>query len=73
MDNGYELLTEKEEMWARMLMEALEDNGVPCVAVPVLGAGLVVYTGARERLKVYVPGEKLEQAKALLEELFAGE
>ena len=28
MDHDYELLVEKEAMWAKMLMEVLEDNGI---------------------------------------------
>ena len=42
MDKGYVLLTEKEEMWARMLMEVLGDNGIPCTSMPVHGIGLVM-------------------------------
>lgn len=71
MNDGYVLLAEKEEMWARMLMQVLEDNDIPCASLPVYGAGFALKTGAKERLKVYVPAEKLPQATALLEELFS--
>ena len=67
MDSGYVLLIEKEEMWAKMLMQVLEDNGIPCTALPVNGAGLVMKTFMQERLKVYVPAEKMHEATALLE------
>lgn len=73
MNNGYVLLAEKEEMWAKMLMQVLEDNGIPCVAVPVFGAGFTIKTGTHERLKVYVPSEKLSFASELFEELFSAE
>ena len=73
MNDGFELLVEKEEMWARMLMQVLEDNDVPCASLPVFGAGFAIKTGAKERVKVYVPAEKLPQAKALLDELFSAE
>lgn len=73
MNNGYVLLIEKEEMWARMLMEVLEDNNVPCAALPVCGAGLTIKTGMQERLKVFVPAESLPQATELLQELFSAE
>ena len=73
MDNGYVLLTEKEEMWAKMLMQVLEDNGMPCVALPVYGAGLSIKTGKRERLRIFVPSENLPQAKELEQELFSAE
>ena len=73
MNNGYVLLIEKEEMWARMLMEVLEDNSVPCTALPVYGAGFAIKTGMQERLKVFVPAETLPQATELLQELFSAE
>ena len=73
MDNGYELLIEKEEMWAKMLMEVLLDNGIPCAARSVYGAGLVIRAGVQERLKVYVPKELFEQASELVNVLFSDE
>lgn len=71
MNTDYEFLTEKEAMWAEMLMEVLKDNDIPCASVPVYGAGLVLKTGARERLKVFVLAEKKPQAQELLNELFS--
>ena len=73
MNNDYELLVEKESMWAQMLMKVLKDNGIPCTALPVYGAGLVVKTGMQERMKVFVPSENLQQATQLLHALFSGE
>ena len=71
MNDAYVLLTEKEEMWAKMLMQVLEDNDVPCAAVPVYGAGFSLKTGTQERLKIYVPATNLPQATELTEELFS--
>ena len=73
MHHDFVFLTEKEEMWARMLMQVLEDNGIPCSALPVHGAGFVIKTGMQESLRVYVPSSHIQQATDLLEELFAGE
>ena len=73
MDSGYVLLTEKAEMWARMLMQVLDENGILYSAKPVYGAGLVVRTGIPERLQVFVPAEAAVQANELLEELFSAE
>ena len=73
MKEGYVLLVEKEEMWAKMLMQVLKDNNVPCAAVPVFGAGLSIKAGMQERLRVYVPSENLLLAKELVEELFSSE
>ena len=73
MEEPYLLLGEKEEIWAKMLVQVLQDNRIPCVAVPVRGAGFVVKTGLSERLRILVPPETLPRAKELLEELFPGE
>ena len=73
MDNGYVLLIEKEEMWAKMLIEVLNDNGIPAVSRSVLGAGFVIKTGLPERLKIYVPSDKKERAAELANELFCSE
>ena len=73
MSNGYVLLTEKDEIWSRMLIQVLEDHNIPCAALPVYGAGFSLKTGTQDRLKIYVPSDALPQATALLEELFSAE
>ncbi len=70
MMNGYEMLVEKEEMFAQMVTQVLQDNEIPCAVLPVNGAGFVIKTGMQDRLQVYVPVERLEQANKLLQELF---
>ena len=67
----YILLTEKEAMWSEMLMEVLRDNNIPCISQPVYGAGFATKAGMQEHLKVYVPSEKLNEAKDLLQVLFS--
>ena len=71
MEQGYELLVEKETMWAEMLIQVLKDNGIPCTSLPVHGAGFSIKTGIQDRQKVYVPDENMEKAKELLDELFS--
>ena len=71
MKDAYVILTEKEEIWAKMLMEVLEEHKIPHAAKSVYGAGLVIRTGLQERLTVYVPAEYYEQSKGLTEALFA--
>ena len=73
VNDRYVLLTEKEEMWARMLMEVLEDNGVHCAALPVYGAGFSVHTGLQERWNVFVSAGDLPRTEDLLQELFSVE
>jgi hypothetical protein len=71
MEQNAILLMETEEMWAKMLMEVLEDNEIPHAAKPVYGAGLVIRAGMQERLEIYVPEEYFGQAKALADALFS--
>ena len=71
--DDFQLLTEKESMWAKMLEEVLKDNDIPCVAVPVLGAGFTLKTGMQERLKIFVPSENKARAEELMNELFPAE
>ena len=73
MDNDYVLLAEKEEMWARMLMEVLEDNEISCASLPVMGVGLSMRVGVQDSLKVFVPAKDLQRASELLQELFSSE
>ena len=73
MERNYVLLTEKEEMWAKLLMVVLQDRGIRYISEPVHGAGMVLRAGLSERLRVYVPVEKKREAEGLMEELFSGE
>lgn len=71
MDTGYEFLVEKDGMWARMFMEILRNNNIPCTFLPANGSGLAIRAGVRERLNIFVPAGKRPQAEELLGEIFA--
>lgn len=71
MSSGLELLTTLDQLWADILMQTLRENGIPCRAVPVYGAGLVVSAGVQEQLKVYVPGANLARAQSLMQDLLS--
>ncbi len=73
MDSKFTLLTEHERMWAEMLIQVLKDHDIPVISEPVLGAGFSIKTGAKERLKVFVPNEQCETAKDLMQQLFPTE
>ncbi|MBR6570224.1 MAG: hypothetical protein IKK75_07195 [Clostridia bacterium] len=73
MSNGYKLLTERETIWAQMLMEMLRNNNIPCISSPVFGAGLVVKTSIHDRLKISVPAEQFDEAADLMEAFFSEE
>lgn len=70
METDFEFLTQKEAMWAQMLIQVLKDNNVPYTALPVHGAGLTIKTGMRESLNIFVPKEAKEKAQELMEALF---
>lgn len=73
MESDFVLLTERERMWAEMLTQVLEDNGIVHTAVPVYGAGMTLKAGVTERLRIYVEQKDLARAQALMEELFSSE
>ena len=73
MNSNFAFLIEKEAMWAEMLMQVLENNGIPCTAQPVYGAGFTMRTGVQERLRLYVPAEAMPQATDLMHILFSPE
>lgn len=71
---GYCFLTEKEMMWAEALMEALKNSGIPSVYQTVLGAGVALEVGrSLERYQIFVPCEKIEEAREIDGALFGGE
>ena len=70
MDGKFAVLTEKEAMWAEMLLEVLGDHEIPYATLPVLGAAFSMRTGTPERLRIYVPEDRLSQAQELMAELF---
>ncbi len=70
MSDKFVLLTEKESMWAEMLMQFLKENGIPCIASPVFGAGFVVKNSLHDRLRVSVPAERLTDAQDILKAYF---
>ena len=73
MDSDFAFLTEKESMWAGVLEEVLQDNGIPYAAIPVFGAGLALKAGMQERFRIFVASDRMPEAKALMCELFPAE
>lgn len=68
--SDYCFVTEKEEMWAKMFMDLLKDQGIACTSLPAVGTGMTMKAGVMERWKIYVPYEALNQALELLKEAF---
>lgn len=64
-------LKETTSMWAGMLKDVLDQNGITCMEKSTLGAGLAVRTGAMfEMVRCYVRYEDLEKAREIERELF---
>lgn len=68
--DDYCFLVEKEEMWARMLVEILEDNGVHPVCKDTSDVVMVMRGGEKSRLGIYVPFRHLELAQELMQAAF---
>lgn len=71
-ESDYVFLVEKEYPWSEMLEQALKDEGIAVVTNDaVVGAWITTRLGPRfERSQLFVPYEKLEQAKELVHGLF---
>ncbi len=68
------LLCEKDAIWAEMLMQALKNDGIPVSSKSVLGAGLAATVGLlTDRIKLFVPLSRLEDAKEVMEQMFSEE
>ena len=65
-------LCEKQILWADMLKETLENNGIPVIYKKKLGIGLALEVGLMmERVRVYVPFARLREAEDLLDQFFS--
>ena len=65
------LVAEVHYMQAEMLKELFSDNGIPCTERSVLGAGITVSLGVNVGLtRLFVPYDRLEEAKALYDAYF---
>ncbi len=70
-DEDYCLLTEKQEMWAEMLADALRQNEIEALLRSVNGAALSLFTGpAGSFCQVFVPYRDMEKAAWVEESLF---
>lgn len=64
-------LEETEVLWAGMLEDVLRQADIPYLEKSDLGAALSVSVGrVRERIRFYVPFERMTEAKTLADGLF---
>lgn len=67
-------LTEQDYLPTSILEDVLNQNGIPFLKKGVMGAGLAIKAGpVMERTRFYVSYDRLEQAMAVVEELFSVE
>ena len=65
------LLTEMNRLWSDMLSDVLSQHSIPFLAESSQGAWLAATLGPfHEDVRLYVPYEYLDQARALTDELF---
>ncbi|MGN0980586.1 MAG: hypothetical protein ACI4PT_09685 [Candidatus Avoscillospira sp.] len=64
-------LDETEALWAGMLEDVLRQAGIPYLTKSWLGAGMTSRLGiGLERIRFYVPFERLQEARDLSDGLF---
>ena len=67
-------LTEQSPIWAGMLADVLQQNGIPFFKESSLGAGLAIKIGGlSESIRFFVPASRIDGARELVEELFSKE
>lgn len=66
MDEEYELLIEKEKIWAEVYLQLLEKNGIRYMVIPVNGIGLSMKTGCLDFLRIYVASSEKKKAEDLI-------
>lgn len=71
--DDYCFLVEKEDMWAQLLQEILEDNGVHPISHDSMDVVWVMRGGELSRQCIYVPFRHLELARELMQAAFPEE
>ena len=66
------LLTERSQLWSGLLEDVLKQNGIPYFTKGRMGAGMALKVGPMfESVRFYVPRDRLDAARDLVEELFS--
>jgi hypothetical protein len=74
LDADFCMVAELKFPEAEMLKELYADNGIVCTERSVLGAGITVKLGMNlERMRLYVPYNRFEEAEQLKQAFFDGE
>lgn len=67
-------LTEQSPPWDGVLSDVLGQHNIPFLTRDALGAGMTSKVGIMlERVSFFVPQDRLEEARELVEDLFSGE
>ena len=63
---------EKQIVWGEMLENELKEHGIPVLLKNQMGAGMAIKVGPMlERVRVYVPFPRWQEAMDIAEDLFA--
>ncbi len=74
LDGDFCMVAELSFPEAAMLKELYADNGIACTDRSVLGAGITVNLGVNlDRVRLYVPYNRYDEAIQLLDAFFGGE
>lgn len=67
-------LAEKDHIWSGMLEDVLKQHHIPVMTQSNIGAGMALKTGPLfERIRFYVPFSCLQEATAIVNELFSAD
>ena len=66
MHTDFVFLTELNSMWADMLMQVWQDNGISAIDSPVQGTRPAIYSGQPKGVKIFVPADMKPQAEEIV-------
>lgn len=66
MNEEYELLMEKEEIWANMFIQILKENNIDFIVKRVNGIAISMKTGCQDYLRIYVKKSEKNEVEKLI-------
>ncbi len=66
MNEEYELLMEKEEIWANMFIQILKENNIDFIVKRVNGIAISMKTGSQDYLRIYVKKSEKNEVEKLI-------
>lgn len=66
MNEEYELLMEKEEIWANLFIQILKKNNIDFIVKRVNGIAISMKTGCQDYLRIYVKTSEKDKVEKLI-------